>query len=126
MAKHRPENILSESCITLLVGVREIIATRWGCTAQRYEQSVVQAQPVTNVVETDGVGELCVDQADQVAPRAEGASLFVHAGLLRQLRDQIRWDQIANLSHHRELASVRFICCFHSCRVAGQSGFSKL
>jgi len=66
----------------------------------------MQPQPVADVVEPDGMGELGVDKADQMAPRAEGAGLFVHAGLLRQLRHQIRWNQIANLPQYGKLTAA--------------------
>jgi len=86
-----------------------------------------EPQPVADVVEPDGMGELRINQADQMAPRTEGARFLVHAGLPCQLRHQIVGNQIANLPQHGKLASAWKGCCFfHPCRVAGQTGFSKL
>jgi len=64
----------------------------------------MQQQPVADVVEPDGMSELGVDQADQMAPRAEGARLLVHSGFPRQLRHHVAGNEIANLPHHGKLA----------------------
>ena len=69
-------------------------------------EPAMQPQPVTDVIEANGVGELGEDQAHQMTPRAECARLLVHSGLLRQFRHQIRRDKIANLPQHGELAAA--------------------
>ena len=103
MAEHRPEELLRQAGVALLVGVGEIIAARRRGPAQRHQQPLCSRKRVADVVEADGVGKLRVDQADQMAPRAEGARLLVHAGLPRQFRNQIRRDQIANLPQYSKL-----------------------
>jgi hypothetical protein len=71
MGEHGPKDFLGQSRIALLVGVREIIPA-WRCgTAQRHQDPAVQAQRITHIIEADGVGMLRVDQAHQMAPRAE-------------------------------------------------------
>ncbi len=52
--------------------------------------SVVMGQPVTDVVETDGMGELGVEQGHDVTPRAEGARL---ADCLFFIKVDPEWDQ---------------------------------
>ena len=80
---------------------------------------------VTDMVfEADGMGELGVDQADQMAQRTEGARFLFHAGLPRQPRNQIRRNQIANLPQYSKLTAP-WNGCFHPCPVAGQPAFSK-
>ena len=126
MAEHRPENLFRKTSVALLVGMGEIVSARRARPTQGYQQPAVQPQPVADVVETDGMGELGVDQAHQMAPRAKGAHLLVHSGLPRQLRHQRRWNQIANLPQHGKLTAAWKGCCFfHPCRVAGQTNFSK-
>jgi hypothetical protein len=65
----------------------------------------MQAQRVTHVVETETVGELSVEQADDVAPRTEGAGLIFHAGLACQVRHQMRRNEVAKLAQERKLAA---------------------
>jgi hypothetical protein len=62
MTQNRPENPFRKAGVTFLVGVGEIIATGRRRTAQRYQQPVVKPQAVADVVESDGMGELGVDQ----------------------------------------------------------------
>ena len=126
MAKHRPENIFRQVGISLLVGVREIIPAWWRRATERHEHSAVQTQPVTDVVKTDGMGELCINQANQMTPRAEGACFLVHTGLLRQLRNKIRWNEIANLPQDCKLTAAWMGFVFdHTCRMAGKNSHSK-
>jgi hypothetical protein len=125
MAERRPENPFRQTGVPLLVGVREIIAAWRRRGTEGNQQTAVQTQPVADVVEPDGVRELRVDQADEVAPGAEGARFPVHTGFLRQFRNQMRWNQIANLPQDRKLTAAWNGCFFHPCRVAGQTGFSK-
>jgi len=125
MTEHRPENLFRKIGVSFLVGMREIIAAWRSCTTQCHQLSIVKPQPVTDVVEANGMGKLGINQTDQMAPRTEGARLLVHAGLLCQLRNQIRWNQIANLPQYSKLTAAWNCCFIHPCRVAGQTGFSK-
>ena len=81
----------------------------------------MQTQPVTDIVEAQGVGELGVDQAHDMAPGAEGAGLVGDAGVARQLGDQVRRNQIAELAQERE-AAARWLagCLFIHPRPCGR------
>jgi hypothetical protein len=125
MAKHRPEDLLGKARVALLVGMGKIIAARRRGCPQRAQRSAVQPQGIANVVEPDGVCELGVDQADQMAPRREGARFFVHTDLSRQLRHQIGRNQIANLPQHSKLAAAWCVCLIHPCRVTGPAFHAK-
>jgi len=125
MVEHRPENLFRQAGVSFLVGVREIIAAGRSGRPQRHKQTTVQSQPVADVVEANGMGKLRINQADQMAPRTEGARFLVHAGLPRQLRNQMRWNQIANLPQYGKLTAAWNRCFIHPCRVAGQTAFSK-
>jgi len=113
MTEHRPENPFREAGVAFLVGVREIIAAGGRRGTERHQQTAVQTQPVADVVETDGVGELGVDQAHQMAPRAEGACLLVHAGFSREFRHHVAGNEIANLPEHGKLAAAWCGCFIH-------------
>ena len=85
----------------------------------------MQAQGVANVVEPDGVGELRVDQADEMTPRAEAAGLFVHAGFPRQFRDQVRWNQMADVPQDGERTAAWGGGFVHPRRVTGAGFHAK-
>jgi hypothetical protein len=72
----------------------------------------VQPQRVTHVVEAEAVGDLGIEQADDVAPRAERAALIFHAGFARQTRHQMWRNEVANLPQERELAGGWLDCGF--------------
>src|SRR6266540_1045474 len=71
MTEHRPENLFGQAGIALLVAVRKIIATRRRRGTQRNQKTAVHAQRIADVVESNRMRELRIDQADQVTPRAE-------------------------------------------------------
>ena len=52
--------------------------------------------------------DLGVQQADRVAPRAEGARLILHARLSRDLRDFVFGNEIANLAQDVKPATCWF------------------
>lgn len=63
-----------------------------------------------------------------MTPGTEGAGLFLHPGLARQLGHEVAGNEIAKLTQNGKLAAAwsgRFIF-FHPCRVAGQSLRFKL
>jgi len=86
----------------------------------------VQPQPVTDVVEPNGMGELGVDQADQMTPWAERPRFLVHAGLPRQPWHHVAGNEIANLPQYGKLAPAWNGWFFHPCRVTGQTTFPSL
>jgi len=80
----------------------------------------MQLQAVAQIIESDAVGQLGVQQADGVAPRTEGARLILCPGLSRYFGDFMLGNKIANLAQDVELAPRWFDCfLFHACRVAG-------
>ena len=71
------------------------------------------------------MGGLRMNQTDQMAPRTERARFLVNTGLLRQLGNQMRWNQTVNLPQDGKLPAAWNGCFIHPCRVAGQTSFSK-
>jgi hypothetical protein len=104
MIEHGPEQVLGQIRIAGAVGVRERVSAGWRGPAQSRERTGVQPQRVTHVIETQGVRQLGVEQADDLAPRAERAGMVLDAGVARQFGDQMRRNQVAKLAENGELA----------------------
>jgi hypothetical protein len=58
----------------------------------------MQRQGITNVIESDTMGELREEQSDYVTPRSKGPGLFVHLGFARDPGDQKLRNEVANLA----------------------------
>ena len=116
--KHRPEQPFSQRRVPMLIGVREGIAAGRGGPPQGRKRPTVEPQGITDIVKTNGVGQLRKEHADHVTPGTEGAGLGIHPSLSRKFRYQMRWNEIAKLSQNRELGGGWFgVSFFHLCRV---------
>jgi hypothetical protein len=81
----------------------------------------MQPQTVTHVIQTHRVCELRKEHRNHVAPWTEAARPVCRSGAARQLSDQVRRNQIAQLSKDGELAPGWCeLMFFHPCRVAGK------
>ena len=125
MLKHHPEDLFRQTRVPFLVGMGEVVTAGRRRGPQRHQKPAVQAQGVAHIVKADGVGQVRIDQADQMALGRKRPRLFVYTGLARQPRHQIRRNQIANLPQHSKLAAAWCGCFIHPCRVAGQSSHAK-
>ena len=65
----------------------------------------MKTQRVTPVVEAEAVGDLGVEQTDDVAPRAERAALIFDAGFARQTRHQM-WRKLQIWRNKENLLAV--------------------
>ena len=101
MLQHRPEEFLGH----LPVGVGEGVPARRGGPRDRRKGTRVQPQRVANVVESQGVGQLGVEEADNMAPRTKCAGLSVYPGVPGQLRHEMSGNEIAELVQQREFAA---------------------
>jgi len=116
--EHRPEQPFSQRSVAALIGMRKIVTARSRRPTQSRKWTAVQSQRVTDVVQTDSVGQLCKDHAHHMTPRAEGSRHGIHAGLARKFRNQMRRNQIAKLSQNSELGCGWFgVSFFHLRRV---------
>ena len=66
----------------------------------------MQPQGVTHVVEAQGVGQLGVEQADDLTPRAEGAGVVFDASVARQFGHQMWRNEVAKLTENGEFSGV--------------------
>ena len=79
----------------------------------------MEPQTVTDIVETDGVNKLGVEQRYDVTPVAEGAGEFIRAQIAGQLGDEMRRNEMAKLPEHRQFGTGwRTFGFFHLDRVA--------
>ncbi len=65
----------------------------------------VQPQRVANAGESQGVGQLGVEEADHMAPRTKWAGLSVYPGVPGQLRHEMSGSEIAELVQQRDFAA---------------------
>src|SRR5208282_1210315 len=116
MFQHRPEELLGHFRIPPTVGMRERVLVRRSRSAQCRQRPGVQAQSVAHVIESQAVGQLRVEQADDMAPRTERAGVIFHAGLVGQMRHQMRRNEVAKLAQERKLAAGWLVSCliFHA------------
>ena len=95
--QRRPEQLLGHIGVALAVGVRQSIAARGDGPTDSAQRTAVGAQVIAEVVETERVGQLRMDQSNHMAPGSERPTLLVHAVLARELRDLVGRDQFDNL-----------------------------
>src|SRR5690606_16966066 len=93
--------------------MREAVLARRSGPADGSEWAGSKVEGIGNVVEAESVGQLREQQADDVAPRAEGATLLLDAVLTCQARDEVGRNEIAQLVKQAEpalgwLAGCRF------------------
>ena len=98
-----PEELLGQRGVAVFVGVGQIVAAGRGGAPQSRERTRVQAQGITDVVEPDGVGQLRVEQRDDVAPRRERAGFLIDPRRAGQLGDEEDRDVVADLAEDRIL-----------------------
>jgi len=98
------------------VGVRERVLVRRNRSARCRQRHRVQTQGIAHVVESRTVGQLGVEQADDMTPGTEGAGVISHTGLASQERHQMRRNEVAKLAQQRKLADCWLVSClfFHA------------
>jgi len=112
--EHLPKQGLGHPRVAFPVGMRErILARRCGPTNGR-ERSGIQAQRIADIVQSQGVRQLRIDQTEYVTPWLEGAALGFGIVLSCQSAHQMVGNQIAQLSQEskptpRWLAVLTFL-----------------
>ena len=92
-----PEVFLNHVAVAGFVGVGEGVARRGSGSAKTAEPRTMVAQGIADVVEAGGVGELCEELGDDVAPRREDEGLLVDAVLFGEAGGKLGRDQLAKL-----------------------------
>ena len=57
----------------------------------------MQAQGITDIIESDAVSQLRIEQRNHMTPRAEGADFLFHSRFASQLGNQKLGNEVANL-----------------------------
>ena len=94
-----------------------------GWPANRRQGTRVQPQRVATVVESKGVGQLGVEEAYHMTPRAKRAGLGVCPGVPGQMRHKMSGNEIAELLQQRKVAA-RWLGVLHG-RPSGRSTYCK-
>ena len=111
MLEHGPKQLFRQLRVPLAVGVGErVLAGRRGPTNRR-QRSRMQVQRITDIVETQGVGQLGVEQTQNMTPRTKRPGVGVHPGGSGQLRYQMVGNQIAELSQECETTARWLVGC---------------
>ena len=76
------------------------------------EPARMNAKGITDIVETNEVGELGKEQAHDVTPCGKATCLFVNTMLAGKLRNEMGWYKLAELGHHWQFGFGWFII-FH-------------
>src|SRR5262245_15400200 len=84
----RPEESLGHLGGSDLVGVGKIIAAGRSRPSQAGQRTGMQVQRITHIIESDAVGQLGIEQGDDVAPRAEGANFLLNSRFSSELWNQ--------------------------------------
>ena len=95
--ENTPKQLFHHVAVAVLVGVRERIAAWCDRAPDRAKLGSVVAQAVANIVQPNRVGQLRKQKTDHMAPRGEGAGLFVHAMLVRKFFSQVRRNELTKL-----------------------------
>ena len=96
MAEGGPEEFFDEQGVALLVGVGDGVARRRG-DAEAGERRAFEPQPIAEIVEADGVGELGEKHRGEMAGDAEGAGLRIDSRLAGVASDQMARNEIEDL-----------------------------
>ena len=120
MLQDPPEKLFGHGGGTFPVGMGKSVAAGGAGSAQGGKRPGMQLQGVAQVMESDAMAQLGVEEAHGMAPGIKGAGLILHPGGARYLGHFMRRNVVAKLAQNVELASCwSGIFVFHPCRVAG-------
>ena len=96
VAKHGPEEFLGKLCVALLVRIGEAVLG-WRGDAETQEDGGFEPQPVADIVESHGMGELGEEHRRKMAHDAEAAGFGLHAGFEGVAVDQSARNEVEHL-----------------------------
>ena len=108
MIENLPEEFLRDVRGARLVGVRKVVAARRRGPAHRTQRPGVQRQNVADIIQTNGMRELCEEQPHELAPVRKGAGQSFRSLFPYHLREHMTRDEVAHLPEHRPLAADRW------------------
>jgi len=132
MLEHGSEQLFRHERVALTVGMRERVFAGGRGRANRRQRPRVQTERITNIVKTDGMRQLRIEQTDDMTPWTKRSALGVHSGVSCQLRHQMIGNQMAELSQECETTArwlggcgfLHSLPCGRSIRLEPTSFFS--
>ena len=111
-----PEEDLGQGGVALTIGMRKAVLARRSRSADGGKRTGSEPERIGDIVESQGMGQLREQQAEDVAPRAESAALLLDPMLARQTRDQVGRNEVAELVEHAEPVPgwLAGCGCFHT------------
>src|SRR5258705_11007573 len=78
--------LFAQARVPRAIGVRQTVLAGRGSSANGRKRTRVQRQSITDIVESQTVGQLGIKQADHMAPRTKRSALIFNPQLPRQTR----------------------------------------
>lgn len=113
MLEHFPEKLLHHVAVAVPVGVRKGVSARRYRSPNGSEFGRMMPQGVTDIVESDGMGQLREKQTHDMAPRRKSTSPFIDPILTGQFFGQMRRDKFTKLMQCAGVVLGRRNC-FHT------------
>ncbi|MDE3066698.1 MAG: hypothetical protein KGJ60_04015 [Verrucomicrobiota bacterium] len=98
MLHHPPKKFFGHLGRSLPIGMGQTVAAGRGGSVNRRERSRTQPELVAQVIQSDAMAQLRVQQTHHVASRVKRAGLIRRARLPRNLGGFMLWNEIANLA----------------------------
>jgi hypothetical protein len=111
MAEDGIEKVLGHLGGAFAIGGGEGVLAGRGCATHRRERSRMQPQGITHIIESDGMGQLGIEQTHDMTPGCERASAFGNPCIPRQFGHQVCRNKIAELMQEREAAARWLVRC---------------
>ena len=120
MPQNRPEQLFGHFSRALPIGVGQTVTTGRGGTPNGGERPAMELKRVAQIVQTDTMNQLRIQQMDDMVPRPDSARLVIHSSLPGNPGNFVLRNEMANLAQDVELGT-RWLnsFVFHPCRVAG-------
>ena len=109
VARHGPEKFLGKLRISLLVCIGETVLG-WRGDPETREDGSFEPQPVADIVESHGMGELGEEHGRKMAQHAEAASLGLHTSFKGVAIDQSARNEVEHLFQDDHIGPGW--CCF--------------
>ena len=98
MAQSLPEEFFHEVAVAGLIGMRQSVAGWRGGSANGCKLSAVNPKSVADIIQSEGMGELSIEQRDDMTPWTKASGLLVDTILVCKFGNETNGNELANLS----------------------------
>lgn len=113
MPKDTPKQLFHHIAVTVFIGMRERITAWCDRAPDRLKFGTVMPKAIAHIVQPNRMSQLRKQKTNYVAPRSEGAGLFIHAMLAGKFLRQVRRDEFTKLMQCAAVVLGRRYC-FHA------------